>query len=50
MPPKPTRFVFAVRMVFVVALTILAIMTWAGGDLAALNSPPIYQPQLLLVY
>jgi hypothetical protein len=32
------------------ALTILAVMTWADRDLAAPNSPPIYQPQLLLVY
>jgi hypothetical protein len=47
---KPTRFVFAVRMAFVMALTILAVMTWADRDLAAPTSPPIYQPQFLLVY
>jgi hypothetical protein len=50
MAPKPIRVVFAVRMVFVMALIILAVMTWADGDLAALNSPPIYRPQLLVVY
>jgi hypothetical protein len=52
MAPKPKRtwFVFAVRMVFVMALTILAVMTWADRDLAALNSSPIYRPQLWLVY
>jgi hypothetical protein len=45
-----TRFVFAVGMVFVIALTIPAVMTWANRDLAAPNSPPISQTQLLLVY
>jgi len=43
--PKPARFVFAVGM----ALTILAVMTWAVAG----PSPsifPIYQPQLPLLY
>jgi hypothetical protein len=43
---KPSRFVFAVGM----ALTILAVMTWADPNLAALSSSPIYHPQLLLLY
>ena len=44
---KPARFVFAVGM----ALTILAVMTWADPNLAAPSSLyPIYQPQLLLLY
>ena len=43
MAPKPARFVFSVGM----ALTILAVMTWA---VAALSESPIYQPQLLLLY
>jgi hypothetical protein len=41
--PKPARFVLAVGM----ALTILAVMTWA---VAAPSSSPIYHPQLLLLY
>jgi len=45
MAPKPARFAFAVG----VALTILAVMTWAGAAPSA-SIPPIYQPQLLLVY
>jgi len=42
---KPARFVFAVAM----ALTILAVMSWAT---AAPESSiyPVYQPQLLLLY
>jgi hypothetical protein len=45
MAPKSARFVFAVGM----ALTILAVMTWA---MAAPESSvyPIYQSQLLLLY
>jgi hypothetical protein len=41
--PKPARFVFAGG----VALTLLATMTWALAQPAV---PPIYRPQLLLVY
>jgi hypothetical protein len=41
--PKPARFVFAVGM----ALTILAVMTWA---VAAPSASLIYRPELLLVY
>jgi hypothetical protein len=41
--PKSARLVVAVGM----ALTILAVMTWA---LAAPSASPIYHPQLLLVY
>jgi hypothetical protein len=41
--PKPARFAFAFGM----ALTILAVMTWA---VAAPSSSPIYHPQLLLLY
>jgi hypothetical protein len=41
--PKPARFVFTAGM----ALTILAVMTWAA---AALSESPIYRPQLLLLY
>ncbi len=33
-----------------VALTILAVMTWADRDLAAPSQSPIYHPQLLLLY
>jgi hypothetical protein len=40
---KPARFAFAVGM----ALTILAVMTWA---VAAPSDSPLYQPQLLLLY
>ena len=43
--PKPARFVFAVGM----ALTILAVMTWAMAEPGS-SIYPIYQPQLLLVY
>ena len=45
MAPKPARFVFAVGM----ALTILAVMTWAMAAPSA-SIHPIYQPQLLLLY
>ena len=41
---KPARYVFAVAM----ALTILAVATWAMAELLSIF--PIYQPQLLLVY
>ena len=44
MATKPARFVFAVGM----ALTILAVMTWAAAGPPSIY--PIYQPQLLLVY
>jgi hypothetical protein len=43
MTTKPARFVFTVG----VALTIVAVMTWA---VAAPSIYPIYQPQLLLLY
>jgi hypothetical protein len=42
--PKPARLVFAAGM----ALTILGVMTWALAAPSAM--PPIYQPQLLLLY
>jgi hypothetical protein len=41
--PKPASFAFAVGM----ALTILAVMTWA---MAQPSMSPIYRPELLLVY
>ena len=42
---KPARFVFAVAM----ALTILAVMSWAtAAPESSIN--PVYQPQLLLLY
>jgi hypothetical protein len=43
--PKPARFVFAVGM----ALTILAVMTWAMAAPSE-SIHPIYRPQLLLLY
>ena len=48
--PKPARFVFTVGTVLVMALTILAVMTWADRDLAQPASSPIYHPQLPLLY
>jgi len=45
MAPKPARLVFAVGM----ALTILAVMTWAVAEPSE-SIPPIYHPQLLLLY
>jgi len=45
MAPKPARFVFAVGM----ALTILAVMTWAVAAPSE-SIPPIYQSQHLLLY
>jgi hypothetical protein len=45
MAPKSARFVFAVGM----ALTILAVMTCATAEPSE-SIPPIYQPQLLLLY
>ena len=47
--PKPARLVFAVGMVLAMALTILAVMTWAVAAPSE-SIPPIYQPQLLLLY
>jgi hypothetical protein len=37
--PEPDRLAFAFGMVLAVALTILAIMTWADRDLAAASRP-----------
>jgi heme/copper-type cytochrome/quinol oxidase subunit 4 len=48
MAPKPARF--TVGMVLAMALTILAVMTWADRDLAAPSSSSIYHPQLLVLY
>src|SRR5215468_1453105 len=48
--PKPARFEFTVGMVLAMALTILAVMTWADRDLAAPSSSAVYHPQLLLLY
>ena len=45
MAPKATRFIFAVGM----ALTILAVMTWAVAAPSE-SIHPIYQPQHLLLY
>ena len=45
MGPKPARFVFAVGM----ALTILAVMTWAMAQPSS-SIYPLYQPQLPLLY
>ena len=45
MAPKPARFAFAVGM----ALTILAVMTWAVAAPSE-SIHPIYQPQHLLLY
>jgi len=42
---KPARFVFAVAM----ALTVLAVMTWAMAE-PSLSIYPIYHPQLPLLY
>jgi hypothetical protein len=42
--PKPARFAFAFGM----ALTILAVMTWAVAAPSE-SIPPIYHPQLLLL-
>jgi hypothetical protein len=50
--PEPARLAFVFGMVLAMALTILAIITWADRDLAA-SSPPteaIYQPQHLNLY
>ena len=43
MGPKPASFVFAIVM----ALTVLAVMTWA---MASPSQSLIYQPQLPLLY
>jgi hypothetical protein len=45
MAPKPARFVVAVG----IALTILAVMMCAVAAPSE-SIPPIYQPQLLLLY
>ena len=50
MAPKPKPARFAVGMVLAMALTILAVMTWADPDLAAPSCSPIYQPQHLILY
>jgi hypothetical protein len=50
MAPKPKPARFTVGMVLAMALTILAVMTWANSDLAAPSSSAIYHPQLLLLY
>ena len=49
MAPK-ARLTFLFGMVITMALTILAVMTWADSDLAAPSCSPIYQPQHLNVY
>jgi hypothetical protein len=41
---------FTVGMVLAMALTILAVMTWANRDLAAPSWSLLYHPQLLLLY
>ena len=50
MAPKPKPARFTVGMVLAMALTILAVMTWAAPDLAAPSCLPIYQPQHLILY
>jgi hypothetical protein len=45
MAPKPARFVVAVG----IALTIVAVITCAVAT-PSVSIPPIYQPQLLLLY
>ena len=54
MAPKPerARLAFAFGMVLVMAVTILAILTWTRRDLAAPIPPTesIYQPQHLILY
>jgi hypothetical protein len=50
MAPKPNPARFTVGMVLAMALTILAVMTWADRDLAAPSSSSIYHPQLLVLY
>jgi len=50
MAPKPKPARFTVGMVLAMALTILAVMTWADRDLAAPSSSPIYHPELLVLY
>jgi len=48
MAPKPARF--TVGMALAMALTILAVMTWADRDLAAPSQSLIYRAELLLIY
>ena len=50
MAPKPKPARFTVGMVLAMALTILAVMTWADRDLAAPTQSLIYHPQLSLLY
>ena len=54
MAPKPDRLTFVFGMVLAMAVTILAITTWAAprGDSAAPISPReiIYRPQHLSLY
>jgi hypothetical protein len=45
--PKSAWFEFTVGMVLAMALTILAVMTWA---VARPSLSPIYHPQLPLLY
>jgi len=49
MAPKARR-TFFFGMLATMALTILAVMTWADPDLAAPSCSPIYQPQHLIFY
>jgi len=50
--PEPARLAFVFGIVLAVAVTTLAIMTWANRDLAEPIPPtePIYQPQHLILY
>jgi len=47
MAPKPEPLAYVFGMVLAMALTILAVMTWA---VASPSSTPIYHPQLPLLY
>ena len=49
---KSHRLEFIFGMVFAMAVTILAILTWTRRDLAAPIPPtePIYHPQHLILY
>jgi hypothetical protein len=49
MAPK-ARLTFFFGTVATMAMTILAVMTWADPDLAAPSCLPIYQPQHLILY
>jgi len=50
MAPKSKPARFTVGMVLAMALTILAVMTWADRNLAAPSWSLLYHPQLLLLY